>query len=255
MHVLLCNDDGVEAPGICDLSIALPDEWRITIIAPDSEQSAKSHALTVNRPLKLKKLPSYKANITRYSLSGTPADCMKFALDYYMKEDKPDLLISGVNNGYNLGSDALYSGTVGAAMEGLFYKIPSIALSLKHYDKIRGEEIFPFVSEFIEEVFVRQKFQGMLNMNLPLSGEVGWDRVKVVDQGMPLYSNIFEEYKDANGDPYYYLRGILSFDENENEGTDVDCIEKGYITVNALTWRQIAGEEMEALAHIVEAKK
>lgn len=253
MHVLLSNDDGVEALGLNELSQALPRDWRITIVAPDRECSAKSHALSINAPLYLTKLASSQENITRYSLSGTPADCVKFALDYLLKDDFPHLLLSGVNDGYNIGSDALYSGTVGAGMEGLFYNIPAAALSVRRYTSERGREILPFIVEFLQEIIVEKQFKGFLNMNFPKIGPVGWPFVRVVDQGLQRYTNIFEKKVDVRGHEYYSLAGELDFSSSE-PNTDVRAHAEGFISVNALTWKQLAFEENRLLKHIVDEK-
>lgn len=237
MHILLTNDDGVQSLGIDELSIAFPEDWKITIVAPAQEQSAQSHALTIQNPLRMQELRSFGKNIKKYAITGTPVDCVKFALDYLLKDDMPDIVISGINNGYNLGSDVLYSGTVSAAMEGMFFGIPSLALSVKRYSSARGHEIIPFIIEFIEHVFSKNQFKGLINMNFPLTGPCNWSQVRVVDQGVQRYVNIIEKQEDRRGFSYYWIGGDQCYDKEETP-TDVGIIEDGFITVNALTWKQ-----------------
>lgn len=254
MHILLSNDDGVQSLGIDELSVGFPRDWRITIVAPDREQSAQSHALTIQNPLKLRKLPAYGDNISKYSLSGTPADCVKFALDFLLREDQPDLVVSGINNGYNLGSDALYSGTVSAAMEALFYDIPALALSTKRYTSMRGQEIIPFIAEFVQKIYIEEGFQGLLNMNFPQFGDCSWENLRVVDQGLQRYVNIIEEQSDRRGNKYYWIGGDLVFDRTEKP-TDVGTVEDGFITVTALTWKQQDEEKTAEVERIARKQK
>ena len=133
MHILMCNDDGILADGLRQLATYLSQYYRVTVVAPATEQSAKSHALTTEIPLKLDAYNGEDENPRLYALTGTPSDCMKFGLSYLLADDMPDLVISGINHGFNLGSDVLYSGTVSAAMESAFYGIPGLALSVERY--------------------------------------------------------------------------------------------------------------------------
>ena len=130
MHILLTNDDGLRAKGIQILKTEMAAYAdRVTVVAPSGERSAASHSLTIHRALYCRELPQ-KDNVREILVSGTPVDCVKMAVEYFLAEHKPDLIISGINNGYNLGSDVLYSGTVAAAMEGPYYHIPSMAVSM-----------------------------------------------------------------------------------------------------------------------------
>ena len=125
IKILLSNDDGVHAEGIRVLAEALSDLADITIVAPDRNRSGASNSLTLEQPLRVNELSA-----GNYSVQGTPTDCVHFALNELMKDDLPDLVLSGINHGANLGDDVLYSGTVAAAMEGHFLGVQSIAFSL-----------------------------------------------------------------------------------------------------------------------------
>ena len=116
MHILVSNDDGIMAPGIIALADRLAQKHRVTVVAPEKEQSAKSHALTIHNPVQLIEMNGDGANPRRYALTGTPTDCVKFALSYLLKNDKPDLVVSGINNGFNLGSDAVLLGSMRCKM-------------------------------------------------------------------------------------------------------------------------------------------
>lgn len=131
MHIFVTNDDGVAAPGIRTLARALSALAKITVIAPAEGVSSCSSALSLRKPMKLKKRQSYGENIEVYSLTGTTGDCCKLALEYWLKDDLPDLIVSGINDGFNTGSDCLYSGTVAGALEGIFAGIPSMAVSME----------------------------------------------------------------------------------------------------------------------------
>lgn len=253
MHILLSNDDGVHAQGLRDLAQALPQEWQITIIAPEEQQSGMSHALTVHKDLYLKKHKSEKENINIFSLSGTPTDCVKFALEYYLKDNMPDLVISGVNNGFNLGSDAIYSGTVGAGMEAMFYNIPSIAVSTETYSVERGAEILPFLVDVIEEVFIEKDFEGCININFPLTGVCDWDNVIIAEQDIQRYSNAVEQIEQTDEHEVYRLSGEIDWN-TDNPESDIYGMIKGFITITALQWQQLHEEHQDILMQIIDEK-
>lgn len=254
MHILVSNDDSLWAPGINDLIEALSKVHRVTVVAPHREQSAKSHALTIEHPITLKTHSEIGSNPMKYSVEGTPTDCVKFALSYHLADDMPDLVISGINHGFNLGSDALYSGTVGAAMEALFYNIPSLALSVEKYSKERVAEILPFVLEFVKVVYEEQQFRGMLNMNFPKEGEISWENLKVVHQGMQTYHDIIDERQTRKNKTYFWIGGTLGFPKEERP-TDVGLIKEGYITVVPLTWVQEDAKGLEEMKEILMKSK
>ena len=203
MHILLTNDDGLWAPAIQGLAQELAKHHRVTMVAPKVEQSAKSSALTVQVPIRAKEMSEEGDNPRMLFVEGTPVDCVKFSLAYLLKNDRPDLVVSGINHGFNLGSDAVYSGTVGAALEGLMYDIPSLALSLEKYTVKRMEEILPFITDFIRVIYEKGKYEGLLNVNFLKEGPVGWEQVKVFHQGFQEYTNVIDVRQDAKGREYY----------------------------------------------------
>lgn len=238
MHILLTNDDGFRAKGLRELAAELAKHHRVTIVAPDREQSAKSHAITIQDPVRTCKVTrDPEANPQCIAVSGTPTDCMKLALYHLLKDDMPDLVVSGVNDGFNLGSDALYSGTVSAAMEAMFYKVPALAVSMERYSSERSAEIMPFIAEFVDRVYGEEQYKGLLNMNFSKEGPIGWDQVEILDQGMQHYSDIIDEREDRKGRKYYWIGGRVVFIPEETR-TDVMAIKDQKITVVALTWKQ-----------------
>lgn len=255
MHILVSNDDGVHAKGLQDLCYGLPKEWRITVIAPDRERSGHSHSLTLRTPLCLRKLDSRQDNINFYSFSGTPTDCTKFALDFYLKNDMPDLIISGINKGYNLGSDVLYSGTIGAAMEGLFYGVPALALSARKYNDEQGKEIIPFVADIVQKIFIDGQYKGLVNVNFPPGSTCDWEHTQIVTQGLQRYMDIVSDADiiGEEGEAYYEIKGTLLF-EKEDVPTDVALVDEGFIPMTALCWKQVYEEGNVELAKIIAKK-
>ena len=152
MHIFLTNDDGYEAPGIVAMAKKLVALGRVTVIAPDKGRSSCSSSLSLQTYLRLWYKESYGENITVLACSGTTADCAKLALCHWLKSDMPDLIVSGINNGYNTGSDCIYSGTVGGALEGIFAGIPSIALSA---ETTKEEAFLEKASDFALDVVKR----------------------------------------------------------------------------------------------------
>ena len=163
----------------------------------------------------------------------------------------PDLVISGINHGFNLGSDVLYSGTVSAAMESCFYGIPGLALSVERYSTERGNEMHPFIHDFIEKIYVNGKFDGLINVNFPLRGTCDWDHFKMVSQGLQTYSNIIDARINSRGQDYYWLAGDLDCGK-EAVPTDVEYARKGYITGVTLTWKQQDDDAMHTVTNILE---
>lgn len=250
MHILITNDDGLWAPGINDLARELAKTHRVTMVAPRQEQSAKSHAITIEIPIYMKPDSEKGENPMRYCVSGTPVDCMKFALSHLLANDLPDLVISGINHGFNLGSDALYSGTVSAAMEAMFYGIPALALSIERYSPERMQEILPFIGEFIDKIYVKGQYQGLLNVNFPKKGVVDWAHTKVLNQGLQRYYDVIDARSDRKKRKYYWIGGTLGFDDGEH--TDVGAIKHGYITVVPLTWVQEDTKNLGLVRELVE---
>lgn len=246
IHLLVTNDDGIHAEGIQYLSQVLHEEgqgYRLSVIAPDRERSAVGHAITMHQPLRVEKLSFiHNRELSGWAVNGTPSDCVKLAIEAIL-EDKPDLVISGINRGSNLGTDVLYSGTVSAAVEGLIMGIPSVAVSLTD----RGEEKdYRYAARFINKLIpalMNSAIQAstLININVP----VHTDQVKgarVTSLGTRRYKNIFDQRIDPRGSIYYWLAGELVEDDPENADSDTRAIRENYISITpvhfSLTDRQ-----------------
>ncbi len=225
-RILVTNDDGIYSEGIRKLATALGQLGEVFIVAPDREQSAASHALTLNRPLRLMQLES-----NEWIVDGTPTDCVNLGVLKLLNDPRPDVVVSGVNFGPNLGDDVTYSGTISAAFEGALLNIPSIALSSvvdKHFSFDPCVEwAAEFVRWFLEEP---RDPQIILNVNFP-GGE--FQGVKVTRLGKRVYSEALVERLDPRGRKYYWI-GAGKPTWHPGHGTDFEAVQSGYISVTPL---------------------
>jgi len=254
MNILISNDDGIFAQGVRTLTQALAAAGhRVTVVCPDRERSATGHGLTMHKPLRAEVIESvFPDGVQAWSCSGTPADCVKLALGALM-EAFPDIVISGINHGANLGTDILYSGTVSAAMEGLMEGIPAIAVSLTSYT----QKTFVPAAEFICTLMANPAVSNMpqpllLNVNVPALAGDQIQGAKVTRQGLRRYFDQFEKRVDPRGKTYYWLAGEVIEeieDPISSQGwpqavqqslaevpTDVQAIQEGYISVTPLQY-------------------
>lgn len=230
--ILLSNDDGHASPGIRAMYDALATRADVVLVAPETEQSATSHALTLHRPLRLRALKV--PNVNGFGLDGTPADCVYVALhsEGRILPRRPDLVVSGINRGMNLGQDAFYSGTVAAAREGALRGLPAVAVSAHH----PGADI-PKVAELAAkvamELFARAaNGQGapLVNINVPQkwTGEV-----RATKLGQRIYEELVEYRKDPRGREYLWLGGPNVRHERDH-GTDTDAYDDGAASITSL---------------------
>jgi 5'-nucleotidase len=232
MIILLSNDDGIQSEGLTALEESLRNigdiYGEIYIVAPDRAQSSMSHALTLHRPLRVHEIAP-----RRLAVDGTPVDCVKLSLTGLLPV-KPDLVVSGINKGPNLGDDIIYSGTVSAAIEGALLGIPAIAVSLvtfKDFDFRAAAEFTTTLVERIAEHGIPPKT--LLNVNVPAitKNEIkGWRATRM---GKRHYSENIIERIDPRGGKYYWIGGDdLGF--ADEEGTDCKAVHDGYISVTPL---------------------
>ncbi len=233
MHILLTNDDGVFAPGLRALRKELRRLGDVTVVAPAQEQSGVGHSITLLTPLVVKQVDDDDGSTLGYMVEGSPADSVKLAILQLMKRP-PDLIISGINAGANVGINVLYSGTVAAAIEGAFFKITSIAVSLElaeHFDYPHAARQSVHV---IEQILAEKPAHGSLfNINLPAHARGEPLGVSVVPMGIGRHGETFERRKDPRGRDYYWLTYAPPFDL-EGEPSDVSRLAEGYITVTPL---------------------
>lgn len=236
IKLLVTNDDGIYADGIQLLSKVLFESgrFRLQIVAPNHERSAVGHAITMHRPLRVEKVRfMHNPELTGWSINGTPSDCVKLAVEALL-EERPALVISGINRGSNLGTDVLYSGTVSAAVEGVILGLPAVAVSLtgggESEDFICAAE---FICDLIPHLFTAGLPEGtMLNINVPPAGR-GIKGARITRLGTRRYRNSFDRRTDPRGLIYYWLAGELVEGEDEAD-SDVRAIKDGYISITPL---------------------
>jgi 5'-nucleotidase len=232
LKILLTNDDGFYADGLQTLYQELVKVYKVTIVAPDRERSAVGHGITMHQPLRVTPLSDGEQR-KNWMVDGTPADCVKIALETIF-DGQPDLILSGINRGPNLGSDVLYSGTVSAALEGSIYHIPSMALSLSGIPTRRDfERAASFLLYNLEKLFSLAKGT-VLNVNFPSLHEGdAFKGVKFTRLGHRVYQNVFEERKDPRGRIYYWMGGEV-LNCNQETDSDIAAVEEDYISITPL---------------------
>ena len=227
--ILLCNDDGFNAEGLRALRKELLDLDDVVIVAPETEQSAMGHAITLNQPLKVRKVEE-EGEFIGYAVNGTPADCVKLAITVLLDEP-PKLVVSGINLGGNLGICALYSGTVSAATEAMVMGVPSIAVSLDTYVDPDFIPAAKFTRKFIPQLLKKGLPDGVvLNINVPPVSESEFAGVAITRQGKSRVIEEFDCREDPRGRTYYWLAGEMLFEETE-EGADCVMIAKKYVSI------------------------
>ena len=228
MRILLTNDDGIESPGLGALAEVLQENHEVYVIAPRSQMSATGHGISVHNPITYTRLSAEKYML-RIAADGTPADCVKLAVLYFLKDRLPDLVISGVNEGANVGSDVIYSGTVSAALEGAYLGLQSIAVSNIDRNFTDGYGLAArLVRDNLDKLasFKLPRYSA-LNINYPAQTHKG---IKLVRTGINYYSDSFEEV----GRNALRIGGYPSAD-GMDEDTDVVQVAKGFATVSPVT--------------------
>jgi 5'-nucleotidase len=225
-RILVTNDDGIYSEGIRKLAEALEPLAELTIVAPDREQSAASHALTLNRPLRLLQLQE-----NEWIVDGTPSDCVNLAVLKLMKTNRPDLVVSGINFGPNLGDDVTYSGTISAAFEGALLNIPSIAFSALVGHGFSFDRCAAWAARLVAWALEHQRDPRIvLNVNFPVKEFAG---VKVAKLGQRIYSEGVIERLDPRGRKYYWIGGEPPT-WHPGEETDFEAVQNGYVAITPL---------------------
>jgi 5'-nucleotidase len=229
MHFLISNDDGITARGIQVLSERLSSLGKVTIVAPDQDRSGASNSLTLDSPVRIREIEDRKFRVT-----GTPTDCVHIALTGLLDKD-PDMVISGINAGANLGDDVIYSGTVAAAMEGRFLGLPAIAVSLVYKEKPRH---FASAAEAVSLVVKRLRKDPLpadtiLNINVP---DLPWAEIRGFEVTRLGYRHRAEPMireLDPRGRPMYWI-GPAGAEQDAGPGTDFDAIRRGLVSVTPI---------------------
>ena len=228
LNILVTNDDGIHSEGLIALAEAMSKLGSVYVVAPDRERSAAGHSLTLHHPLRLEEIAK-----NRYSLDGTPTDCVNLAVNGLL-DVRPDIVVSGINKGANLGDDITYSGTVAAAMEGTLLGIPSIAVSLDS----KSDFVFDVAADSAARIVKTVMLKGMpadtlININvpnLPAKELKGW---KVTRQGKRIYGDAIIENIDPRGRKYFWIGGdVLGFEHVED--SDFQAVSNGYVSITPL---------------------
>jgi len=237
MRILISNDDGIQAKGIRTLAERLSFEHEVYIIAPDRERSAAGHALTLHKPLRIEEVnPGFEV-AKAWETTGTPGDCIKMGISVIL-EHQPDIIISGINHGPNLGADVLYSGTVSAAMEGAVLGFPSLAVSLASINSYpsdfayAADFIFNFLNKIITINFPKKT---ILNINVPAVDGSEITGVQITRLGTRMYTDTYEKRVDPRGKTYYWLAGEI-IETAEEDGTDIAAIRNNKISITPVTF-------------------
>ncbi|MCW5906994.1 MAG: 5'/3'-nucleotidase SurE [Chitinophagales bacterium] len=228
--ILVVNDDGITAPGIKALAEAVKDLGEVVVVAPDSPQSGMGHAITINKPLRLKEVHHFEG-IKAYQCSGTPVDCVKLAVDKVLHRH-PDLCVSGINHGSNSSINIIYSGTMSAAVEASLEGIPSVGFSLLDYSYEADFSASAFYARFIAESILKYGIpkNTLLNVNIP---KLPLDKIggmKICRQAVAKWEEEYLERQDPMGRPYYWLTGkFVNYDHGQD--TDEWALANGFVSV------------------------
>ena len=246
MKILLTNDDGIHAKGLEALYDAMVGLGDIYVVAPSVEMSATAHAITMTQPLRVTEV-NRNGSVWGFGVNGTPSDAAKLALNALLPEH-PDLVISGINQGFNTGMAAIYSGTVAAASEGAFLGIPSMAVSLasKHFDDFRpAAQMTRILAVHLLKTAIHLPKFTLLNVNVPPIPLEVMKGFRLMRQGMAGFRDVYERRLDPRGKAYYWLDGS-GFRAEEAEDSDDYGVKAGYVTVTPLRYDLTDYEFLEA---------
>lgn len=233
MKILVTNDDGINAPGIITIVKYLSKLHDVCVVAPESQKSAVGHAITIRTPIWAKEMEIIDG-VKGYAVNGTPADCVKLGLEVLVNGEV-DLIVSGINEGPNLGTDILYSGTVSGALEGALMGKPSIAISCSNPNDPHYDSAAKFLMDFLNAFDITKipDFSA-LNINVP---SIPYDNIKgwkVTRQSRRRYRDKFEARKDPFGNTYYWMFGEI-IEDDENEDADYLAIHEGYVSITPIS--------------------
>ncbi|MEM9214529.1 MAG: 5'/3'-nucleotidase SurE [Cyanobacteria bacterium P01_F01_bin.150] len=245
MRLLVSNDDGIFAQGIKILANTLAAAGHeVVVVCPDRERSATGHGLTLHKPIRAEEINSvFDADVKAWACSGTPSDCVKLALGAIL-DTPPDLVLSGINHGPNLGTDVLYSGTVSAAMEGVIENLSGIAFSLASFSASEFKPAANFAKSLVAYIAQNPLNEPtLLNVNIPPVQEHQIKGVSFTRQGIRRYEDLFEKRVDPRGKTYYWLAGEVV----EDDDGDLDRLPKWGLDLPHLEWLQKISTDVQAI--------
>lgn len=238
--ILISNDDGIDASGLRTLRDALIKVGEVTVVAPSSERSAASHCISINKMLKCEE-KFENGKFIGYTFEGTPVDCVKFAITYIMKDNPPDIVVSGINRGQNTSNNIIYSGTVAAALEGAVFGIPALAVSLNSRSDKKEDYVFAsrFISKIVPIVVKKGLPKGViLNINIPSIPENEVEGVEITMQGQGSFLDLFVKANEGQDNDEIIVKNIGSeviFSSNDgNEYDDLAVFFKKKISITPL---------------------
>lgn len=234
MHILVSNDDGVNAPGIAALAEAMLPFGKVTVVAPDSNRSAIGHPKTMHKPIRVDPVPFPVKGVEAYATSAAPSDSVAVALMGLV--DPVDLVVSGINRGGNMGQDLTYSGTVSAAFEAVIGRKPALAFSLVDYSDQADYGPAATVARQLVGLKLYEQLPPLtlINVNVP---PIPLDQIKgfrVVRQGLRQYNDELIKRVDPYGRPYFWIGGSVPTGDTEQEGTDLWAIHNGYVSITPI---------------------
>ncbi len=234
MRILVANDDGITAPGIAVLREALMPLGTVTVVAPETEMSAVGHAITLTTPLRVRRVETADGDFFGYAVNGTPADCVKIAVRELMKENPPDLVVSGVNQGPNVATNVIYSGTVSAATEGVILGIPGVAVSMASFTRSDFSVAARYARLIAQRVAEEGLPEGVLiNVNVPAVDGDDIVGVKVCRMGESKFREAFDKRVDPRMADYYWQGGGMVIADADHDA-DIVWLEKNYVTVTPI---------------------
>lgn len=233
MNILITNDDGIHSAGLITLAREISKIANVIVVAPDRERSATAHAITMHKPLRVEKAEIPDCKALGWMVNGTPSDCVKLALEALL-DFTPDLVLSGINSGPNLGTDVIYSGTVSAAIEAALSGVPSIALSIAGHKDVRFNDAANFTKKLCRQI-TGQVFpkDSLLNINIPSVQPDEIVGVAITHLGTVRYKNSFDRRMDPRGRDYYWLAGEM-INNTDDKGSDVWAVKNNYISITPI---------------------
>ena len=245
MHILVTNDDGVDAPGLLALQQALQEVGEVTVFAPDHNWSAAGHTKTMHKPLRVAQT-TLSDGTSAYTSTGAPSDCVALVI-LGILDHQPDLIVSGINQGANVGHDITYSGTIAAAMEAVISGIPALAVSLDSYQS----QDFAYAARFAARLVTLVLERGLppntfLNVNVPAVPQAGIAGVRITRLGQRVYRDRLVKRQDPRGRNYYWIGGEPPSGVPE-EGTDIWALANNYVSITPLHLDMTEYQMMEGL--------
>ena len=240
MRILIVNDDGIEAAGIYKLAEVLSKDHLVTVVAPHTQKSGYSHSLSFHRTVSYAPY-NLGLDVNAYSLTGTPCDCVKFAIDVLMKDRLPDLILCGINDDYNLGTDVVYSATVNAALEGALLGFPSFAVSIGRENAVDFSYPAQFVKENLQALLALKRNNAVCySVNFPSYKKEDIKGVRFASLGLRKFSDRYELQENSDGSGYLLLGEPVPLDNSPD--SDVELIKEGFITVTPVAIQDTARE-------------